>query len=39
MNRVKQMVREANFSEGAFAFPFSKYYASWETDEVSIFPF
>ena len=32
MNRVKQLVREANFS--ARAFPVGTEYASWETDEV-----
>ena len=33
MNRIKGILREANFSSGA-AFPFSKEYGSWETDLV-----
>ena len=32
MNRVKEILREANFSSKAF--PMCKGYASWETDEV-----
>ena len=33
MNRVKDIIREANFS--GIVFPFSKGYAAWETDEVN----
>lgn len=33
MNRVKAIVKNANFS--GTVFPFSKGYAAWETDEVS----
>ena len=33
MNRVKDIISEANFS--GIVFPFSKGYAAWETDEVS----
>ena len=32
MNRVKNIIKSANFS--GIAFPFSKGYAAWETDEV-----
>lgn len=32
MNRVKNIIKRANFS--GIAFPFSKGYAAWETDEV-----
>ena len=32
MNRIKGILREANFS--GHAFPFSKEYGSWETDLV-----
>ena len=32
MNRVKNTIKRANFS--GIAFPFSKGYAAWETDEV-----
>ena len=32
MNRIKAILREANFSGAAF--PFSKEYGSWETDLV-----
>ncbi|TRY61569.1 hypothetical protein TCAL_14942 [Tigriopus californicus] len=32
MNRIKAIIREANFS--GHVFPFSKGYATWETDEV-----
>ena len=32
MNLVKSIIRKANFS--GVAFPFSKGYAAWETDEV-----
>ena len=32
MNRVKAIIKGGNFS--GIAFPFSKEYASWETDEV-----
>ena len=36
MNRVKTIIRQANFSGGdGRVFPFSKGYAAWETDEVS----
>ena len=34
MNKVKQIVAEANFSNRAF--PVGTEYASWETDEVMI---
>ena len=40
MNKVKGIIREANFSGGpGRVFPFSKGYAAWETDEVSQFLF
>ena len=35
MNRIKELVREANFSSRAF--PTGTEYASWETDEVFIY--
>ena len=34
MNRIKGILREANFSGDGKAFPFSKEYGSWETDLV-----
>ena len=34
MNKVKQIVAEANFSNRAF--PVGTEYASWETDEVIV---
>ena len=34
MNRVKSLIRAQNFS--GTVFPFSKGYAAWETDEVTI---
>lgn len=34
MNRIKSILREANFSAPGSAFPFSKEYGSWETDLV-----
>ena len=34
MNKVKQIVAEANFSNRAF--PVGTEYASWETDEVRV---
>ena len=34
MNKVKQIVAEANFSNRAF--PVGTEYASWETDEVTV---
>lgn len=36
MNRVKDILKSANFS--GTVFPFSKGYAAWETDEVSWLP-
>ena len=37
MNRVKQILREANFTNRVF--PMCIGYASWETDEVSTVAF
>jgi hypothetical protein len=37
MNRVKNIIKRANFS--GIAFPFSKGYAAWETDEVIFIDF
>ena len=34
MDRIKGILREANFSGSASAFPFSKEYGAWETDLV-----
>ncbi len=36
MNRIKDIVSGANFTEGAHVFPFAKVYAAWETDEVTL---
>ena len=36
MNRIKGILREADFGGGAKAFPFSKEYGSWETDLVRL---
>ena len=35
MDRIKGILKEANFSGAASAFPFSKEYGAWETDLVS----
>ena len=35
MNRVKNIINNANLS--GIAFPFSKEYAAWETDEVYLY--
>ena len=35
MNRIKAIIKEANFT--GVVFPFSKGYAAWETDEVEYF--